>query len=306
MSAKDTGVTPANYDPTVNAYTGLIETIGKLVVENRGINSKFEEFFKGTIDYGKDTEVVLYNEATGANYSRNTVPSRKDPAKVALIITDETDKTYNVTVDRRQIKKSASGANDVENVVTSIIETLYRGADKDENTRVFGDLGGLTAGAATTAGTTKIVSGASLAEITSEATARAWVEEINLKASAMYAGASSVNPYAGEVESNEIVLFIPYDKMSKIRSKLLTKNNEDYQKLNVDKIIEYDPNASYASAMSASAILADFRFLQFRRTDNDTYEVDHIAGTSNDEAYLHTFKQYGYCPLFNAVKITEE
>lgn len=302
--AVDYGKAPSAYTPDIITYTGMLGKIAKQVVEGEGVRSLFDVFQKEDIEYGKDLEVVLYETATGMPYNRKALLTDRadDPAKHVLIFKELTERTYGVIVDENQIRQSANNATVAERNAEIIIDTLYQGANLEKNAYVMDIFTGLTAGVPL-GDNVNIVNGGSLAEISDEATARAFVLAVRQAAKKIRRGSASVNAYNLKKEANRVVMVTPSDNVDKV-DVLLRMNvyNDEYSRFAVDDVVEYDAS-EYPEANGATWIV-DERFIQLRK-QREYYGEQPIARSANVDAYLNTAYMYAACPLFSGVKISE-
>lgn len=294
--ANDYGTAPASYTPDVNAYSGLIGKIAKQLITGQTFNSKFASLFKDPMRYGKDLEVAVYKEATGADYNRTTPPAGVDPTKNVLIFKNNTKRTYNVRLDDKEIDEGALDAGRAQMIAEQIVQTLYSGAFKEENETILSLFSG-----ATSSGTVQIVNLGEYDEPNSETAAKSLLYTIKNAAKYIREGDTSVNPTGLHVPAGNVKMIIPVQHMTGVDVYgRLDYYNEEYSRFDVDEVYTYIP----ASSATPAIYIFDDRFAQISKVHEDSYKEQPVAGCDNVIAYLHRYIQYAACPLFGAVKLT--
>lgn len=302
--AIDYGKTAATYSSTtIDGAGDLIGKIAKQVIEGEGIVSEYASLFKDPMRTGKDVEVAVYKAATGVDYSADTAPEAPFPTASVLYGTGANKRTYPVKIDRKDIDEAAKDEAAATEIAAEIVQTLYTGAFKDENATIMSMLTGAT----TTGGKTsqQMIAGGGYAPAVSEDTAKALLAQIKNAAKRIRRGDASVNPRGLSVRAPRVVAFMPADQATAIDvyARLGNENENVFARYDVDEVFEYIPTDT--TEANNAIYICDDRYFQIRKIHEDSYKEAEKAGTDNVEAFLHRYIQYFACPLFSAVKLTQ-
>lgn len=286
------GIESADFEPTVNTYSGMIGKVAKTILENGGITSKFSSLEKEPIDTGESLELVLFKEATGADYveptaGSSTVTVNAKPSDCVRYYHNWTRRRYDTRISRNDVRKVALNPAKVDEYADHVIQALYDGDRKYHNAAVEGLIDyvlteDLILKDETIANTTDLLKAIKIA-----------IDEF------MYPTESNktlINAANLVVESKptDIVVLIP--------ASLATDIDVDVQAgaYNLDKV---KINAEIIKVADLDhVIVADKRCFQIY-TRLYEYAEDSMGAYLSVNAYLHTERMYAWAQCFNAVAL---
>lgn len=297
----DYGVTPNNYNPDIITYSGQIGKIAKQIIETTGIKSKFDTFEKEPIEYGKDIEITIFEEATGVQYDPDNPPANvPNPKGHTLLFKTLDEQVYPVKINSWEIDKAVTSTEYAEDEATKIVDTLYNGDRKRKNEMIYNLLNSAASGAPNPDGSVQIVAGGSVPEVSDEASAKQLVILIKTFAAGMREDAAAHNPYALDKGAERVVLVIPYQTKAKLDVYLFAGSEQpDYLNYGVNEVLTVP-----AAETDGAIYLVDDKYIQMR-TRKFKYAEEPIAGNDTVKAYLLTSRMYAACPFYTAVKITQ-
>lgn len=296
----DFGVTADNYTPS-QPISGIIGKIAKQVVEGMNTPSKFDIFDKDPVEYGKDVEISVYENATGQDYDPKGTNVIPDPANHTLYFTEYDEKVYPVFINKWDIGKASKDRAYAEKSAGVIVETLYGGDNEHVKEMNYNQFNAAVAGEPAADGSVQIVNAGELPEITDEASAKAYLAAVKMVAAGMREEPEVYNPYALPKHPRQLALLIPYQDKIKLDVYARASNpNDSYLTYGVDEVITIP-----ASKTSGASFIVDMRYVQnrVRKSVYEEYPVKHSGG--NVEASLCTSRMYALCPLFDAAKLTK-
>lgn len=299
----DLGLAGAAYTPSVNS-TGLIGKIAKQVLEAEEIPYLFSEVSKGTLKYGKDVEASLMRAATGAAPTTDS-PEFEKKAREALYFRTWTSRVYPIAVDYEDIDDAATNAADAEKIAAQYVDSLYQGAANEKNTNAVAAIVGAIATVSTA--TPAVVQLGGLAEISDEATAKAYLSAVKKVAKKVRRGSASVNPAGGKVNAERVIMLAPQNTIVDVDvyARLNAEQEDKYGRYDVDYIIEYDADAF--PTLNGGTLIADARYFQFYEKNRTWGERTKIGADNGRtvEMALNTRDMYALCRLFNAAWIPQ-
>ena len=131
----DVGNPIISYAETMNQFlTMLIDRIGMTKVRNKTYNNPLRILKQGTTPLGIDVQEIYTNPATATQFDPSaTTPwaLQKPDTKVAYHRRNRQDK-YKVSVSNQQIRAAFTSWSNLEDFLSSIVNTLYSGDNIDE------------------------------------------------------------------------------------------------------------------------------------------------------------------------------
>ena len=125
-----------NYEPDFNEFTNaLVNRICFTEVSNRRYKNKLAVLKKGGKPYGTDIEEIYVNPVSGVQYDGNDVQDMlkitKPDVKTIFHRMNRQSK-YPVSITVPQLQKAFTSFNEMEKLITAIINAMYSGDEIDE------------------------------------------------------------------------------------------------------------------------------------------------------------------------------
>ena len=325
----DFGTNPLN--PTAQ-YSGLIGKIAKTVIEGEIVPNLFLGVHKGTLKYGKYLGAQLRRAAKGFTtqsaagiidqtdnspvFESNTPDGEQISVEAfnnyknakTLYFKEWVKKRYSTIIDYDDIDEGSQDESVANEQAAKIVDALYQGATKDANKQVFTNLAAAIATAATD--TKAIVNVGSVAEISNQTTADAWLALVKKIAKKVRRGSGAVNPAdsTAEIHALRVIMVTPADNITGVDVyKRAPSPDNEYTRFDVDEVIEYDPDRY--PEMNGATVIADERYFQFYSKEKTYREDEALMQGAAGPAVLCTLAtrdMYALCPLFNAAVIGQQ
>lgn len=286
------GVLPADFEPSVSTYFGLIEKITEQAIDFATGYNPLNFLDKGKWENGTTLEQSVIELAEAYDFDGTAVDvfAQSNPSVIAFMFSDWTDKQYEATVKKLDIMGILNNDKSVEDVSTKIVSSLTEGEYfEDYNTLksllLFSKDTSACPNYITKAG--DVSTGASLLE-----TIRNVIDEMKFTNNLYY---GHDVPLKSRARGENIVVLLP----------LKVKNRLDVQTL------------AYVYQLQKDEIVAEIHTID--TTDNIVYVFDknaygsrtrlrELTSQRNEKAlsenfWLTTSRLYYYSPIFKATYI---
>ena len=124
-----------NYQATENEFlSALVNKIAMVIVRNKTFNNPLSVLKKGGVPLGKNIEEIYTNPATGTTYdpTGSKLLERSIPDTKAIYHSMNRQGQYKATVTKAQLIQAFTSYNALENLLNSIVNSIYSGDNLDE------------------------------------------------------------------------------------------------------------------------------------------------------------------------------
>ena len=136
----DIGNAMKNYSAGQNEFlSALVNRIGMVVIKNKLYNNPLKEFKRGMLEFGDTIEEIFVDIAKAKAYAIE--PQRNDLGDVFEVTRPDVQSRfhkinrqdyYPVTINQSDLMKAFTSAQNLDDFISKIIESLYTGAEFDE------------------------------------------------------------------------------------------------------------------------------------------------------------------------------
>lgn len=299
------GSSVQGYQPTENEFLNtLVNKIAMQIVHNKTFRNPLAVLKKGTVPLGRNIEEIYTNPATGMQYDPNgaTLLNVANPDTKTIYHAMNRQGKYKVTISKAQLMGAFRSYGELEKLLNTIVSTLYSGDNLDEfllMKELFAS--GITGGK---------IKQTTIANVTDEATAKAFIKGVKTIGEAMKFPSSSFNSYADvnkDVEGitpaitwtplDNQVLIIRSDISVNVDVELLAKAfNVSYAEMK-QRTLTVD---GFGSAESCGAVLCDEAMVQVH--DNLTQMENFHNGEGLYDSWIwHHWQTYSLSLFANAM-----
>jgi hypothetical protein len=295
------------YQSTQNEFlTGLINRIGLAIITNKIASNPLAVLKKGSIPLGSDIQQIFTNMARDSGYdgSGAKLLTKTTPDVKALYHRVNREGQYAVTITKPMLQRAFTSYGELENMLTSIINSMYSGDNFDE----FVLTKNLFASAIEDDKIVKVA----VSHVNNEATGKAFVKAVKNASSAFTFPSSAFNKYYANKPTHDngdpVVTWTPHeDQIFIVRADIM--NEVDVEVLasafNVDKVKFLAQTLvvdSFGSATNCLAILADKSWTQVY---DNLYEITEFYNAQGLywNYWLNHWQTYGVSLFANAVAI---
>lgn len=285
----------------------LVNRIALTIVHNKTAKNPLAVLKKGAIPLGSDIQEIFTNMAKDAGYDRtgSKLLTVTKPDVKALYYRVNREGQYPVTIYQTDLQRAFTSYADLENLMSSIVTSLYSGDAQDE----FILMKSMFAKAIANDHVVK----AAITHVKDEATGKALVKSIKKASKAFTFASHSFNKYFDNRPDTDlgrpIETWTPIeDQVLVIRADVMTDIDVDVlaAAFNMDKakfmgqILEVD---SFGSADNCVAVLCDKSFIKVYDTLNKMTDFFNPQGMYYNY-WLNHHQVYGYSLFANAVAFT--
>lgn len=293
------------YQPLLNEFvTNLINRIGLSIIRNKSYDNPLALLKKGSVPLGTDIQDIYTNPSEAEQYELSNTEMAKlltitDPdTKVAYYRRNRKD-MYTKTIAREALQGAFVSWDRFENFISSITQSLYSGAYIDE----FKYTKGLVAGAYEN--NKAIVK--TVTNVTTDATAKAFVKQVRKDYKSMAFPSSKFNAYSQDSGDNKpvvtwttperIVFLIRADIMNEVDVEVLASAFNMSKTDFLGRVIEVD---EFDEDHKVLGCLCDEAFFQIY---DNIFRFDEFynARTMSWNEYLHVWETFALCPFANAI-----
>ena len=265
----------------------VVNKIGKQVYSTTAYTNPLKRLKKGFIDNAKDVEEIYIARAVGSAYDADGggALDRKKPEVITRYHQDVQDMDYQVTVQDKQVRFGFHSKDGVNKLANEIMDSMHTGAEYDEYNKVIALL---------TEMTTSPKKSVVVADVTDNASAKAFIKEVKKHINKMGRRSSEYASVENHSRKEQLILFLNEDWDVEIDIELLASafNMSKTQLDDCVKILIPD------LGNKTKAILVDERALQIYDL---FYEVEPQRNAKGKftNYFLSTEKMFCYSDLVN-------